>query len=305
MSARAKWMEMVVGDLPSVQNGTIDRQGGCINALPANVDDLHICGRDRGIDGQGGTLGSAGPLYLRTDPTTGKITTVTGDMNFDTADIPNQVARGNFEIIVLHEMGHVVGIGTLWNDNNLVDGNRNYLGTNAINVWKNDWGCDVDATPPVEKDLGVGSDGAHWDEKCLDRKIITGALNNPAPISTLTIASLEDIGYEVDYSVADEYNGTNTRDCCLSSSNLPSSEGPVVDTTPITPPLSDAGSAAAEAYGQEVLRENQRPDDLIQEEIMKENSLTYVGDRFVVVLYEEEERIYEVFVTNDELEPKL
>ena len=55
------------------------------------------------------------------------------------------------------------------------------------------------------------------------------------------------------------------------------------------------------------MRENQRPDDLIQEEIMKENSLTYVGDRFVVVLYEEEERIYEVFVTrsDDELEPKL
>jgi len=51
----------------------------------------------------------------------------------------------------------------LWNVNNLIDGNFNYLGENARRVWKEDWNCVSDA-PPIELDgePGDGSFGAHW-----------------------------------------------------------------------------------------------------------------------------------------------
>ena len=87
--ARNKWMEVITGDLPSYPLKSIPNdvywRGQCTNPLPSSIDDLHICGRDKYIDGQGDDIngdifGSAGPLWTRTDPTTGKVTTVTGDM---------------------------------------------------------------------------------------------------------------------------------------------------------------------------------------------------------------------------------
>jgi hypothetical protein len=82
VEARCKWMEVVVGDLSSRPSSilTSGARGDCANTLPSSIDDLHICGRDEPIDGEGKTLGSARPLFTRVDPTTGKHTTVTGQM---------------------------------------------------------------------------------------------------------------------------------------------------------------------------------------------------------------------------------
>ena len=60
-------------------------------------------------------------------------------------------------------MGHVIGIGTLWDNNDLITGNLVYTGANAKSVWTQDWGC-VDDSPPIEKDGGPGTRGGHWDE---------------------------------------------------------------------------------------------------------------------------------------------
>lgn len=252
------------------------------------MDDLHICGRDVTIDGVGGVLGSAGPVYIRTGGE--KITTITGVMQFDILDIPWLVAQGTWEDVILHEMGHVIGIGTLWGYIGLVDGALNYLGANAINIW-NSWGCV--GTPPVETDGGPGTAGGHWDEDCLINEFMTGFINAPPnPISTLTIASVEDIGYEVNYATADEYNGGDTT-CCASGSPALAPE------TTNKPELSDAGRAEAIAYGKQLLSQNQRPPPAEGTEGgHDENGPVYVGDRFVVILYMERENIYDVFVNN-------
>ena len=76
---------MITGDLSSTPASNDDRvRGGCANTLPSSIDDLHICGRDELIDGPGtdggNTLGFAGPILFRTDPTTNKVTTVAGRM---------------------------------------------------------------------------------------------------------------------------------------------------------------------------------------------------------------------------------
>ncbi|CAM9399041.1 unnamed protein product, partial [Laminaria digitata] len=60
------------------------------------------------IDGIGGILGSAGPGHIwascRTIP-------LTGTMTFDIDDIASMEEDGTFEGVILHEMGHVIGVG--------------------------------------------------------------------------------------------------------------------------------------------------------------------------------------------------
>ena len=187
--------------------------------------------------------------------------------------------------LILHEMGHIIGIGTLWDNNNLLDTNNDYrVDTRATNVWRNDWGCV--GTPPVEKDFGSGTALGHWDEECLGKELMTGFVAPDPSFSRLTIASVEDIGYVVNYNAANAFDGRNTT-CCnarpLSAHN--------------TPVLSDAGMDDAVAYGQKILSENQLPDDvaLLLEE--NDSGLSYVGDIMGVVLYIEDGIIFEVFVT--------
>ena len=119
---------------------------------------------------------------------------------------------------------------------------------------------------------------------------MTGFVDRNMPISKLTIASLEDIGYTVDYSAADEYDGNDTVCCNPSIHFLPS--------TPSKPPLSDLGKDTAVAYGREVLSENQRPPSIFDED-KDDDTIVYVGDLFVIVLFEEDGIIYDVFVTKE------
>ena len=178
-------------------------------------------------------------------------------------------------------MGHIIGIG-FWD----LDNNTKYrVNTRATDVWTKDWGCV--GTPPIEK----GDDpGGHWDEECLGNELMTGALNpGTNPFSRLSIASVEDLGYLVNYNAANVFDGRNTT-CC--SGTAPSTQS--------KPTLSDAGRDDAFAYGQNILRENQLSDEvalLLEED---DSGLMYVGDKMVVVLYIEDGIIFEVFVTNHE-----
>lgn len=178
-----------------------------------------------------------------------------------------------------------MGIGTLWRLNDLVDDELNYLGEEAKTVWANDWGCQTDA-PPVEKDGGSGTRGGHWDDACLRDELMTGYLgggDGPRPISKLTIASLEDIGYQVNYTAAEEYDGFDTTCCFPTESSLP----------PPNESLSEEGLDAAIAFGQQILQESAGPEQEL------DDGLIYVGDAMVTVLFEEGGNIYDVHVTSE------
>ena len=60
------------------------------------------------IDGVGGVLGSAGADNVWSSC---KTISLTGQMRFDIADIADLEADGTFEGVILHEMGHVIGVG--------------------------------------------------------------------------------------------------------------------------------------------------------------------------------------------------
>lgn len=60
------------------------------------------------IDGVGGILGSAGPTGVWQEfPGI----SYSGQMEFDLADMQSMEDNGSFKGVILHEMGHVIGVG--------------------------------------------------------------------------------------------------------------------------------------------------------------------------------------------------
>src|SRR5690606_24325709 len=62
------------------------------------------------IDGPSKVLGRAGPCLLRGSDGSPAF----GGMTLDTDDLAVLETHGYLEGVVLHEMGHVLGIGTVW-----------------------------------------------------------------------------------------------------------------------------------------------------------------------------------------------
>src|SRR5262245_34267378 len=108
-AAADRWTRMIVGDLPSV---VVDGEV---------VDDVLILAQGSAIDGPGEILGQAGPTHLR-PRNAGKAAFIPakGTMQFDTADLAEMDADGTLNDVITHEMGHVLGIGTIWSHKSLL-----------------------------------------------------------------------------------------------------------------------------------------------------------------------------------------
>lgn len=177
------------------------------------------------IDNQGGILGSAGP-------TNGFVTanylyTSQGSMTFDTSDIGTTLSNAAFENVVLHEMGHVLGIGTLWSASSATGGSvtgrqelyvnnsGQYTGAFGVAAYNAEFG-QAGAFVPVELGGGPGTANGHWNEvnggagntgivssiepapfNDFKYELMTGWLNAPTFMSSLTIDGMQDLGYDV------------------------------------------------------------------------------------------------------------
>jgi Leishmanolysin len=173
---------------------------------PAVIDDLYICASYQKIDGLGHVLGFGGPRYVRTGPANIGLP-ITGQMTFDLADLSTLQAGGQFGDTILHEIGHVLGFGTLWQQQGVagpVAANCPYTGTHANAEYQAISGC---AVVPTETDGPSGTRCSHWDEQCLVNELMTGNLTQgvKSPLSRITIGSMQDLGYTVSYSTADSY----------------------------------------------------------------------------------------------------
>jgi Leishmanolysin len=197
-SAADRWTKVIVGDLPSVM------VGGEL------IDDLLIEAQGVPIDGAGGILGQAGPTNLRpASAGASAFLPAKGIMSFDTADLAQMQRDGTLLDVITHEMGHVIGIGTVWDLKGLLAGagtsNPTFTGTGA----KREYGVLKRTKPlpvPVENSGGPGTRDGHWRESVFRTELMSGfiaAANNP--LSKMTAASLSDLGYTVDMSAAESY----------------------------------------------------------------------------------------------------
>jgi len=197
--AAEQWEEVIAGDLPDVL------VGGEV------VDDLVIFASGDALDGPDGFLGVAAPTVPR-PAGLGEASglPVVGEMVFDTADLAALEESGGLVDTVTHEMGHVLGVGTLWAERGLMVGQGTalplYVGPAGAAEFGRLAGLDEPAAPPLESGGGPGTREVHWSEAVLGNELMTGALDAEAnPLSRLTVASLEDLGYAVDYEGADEF----------------------------------------------------------------------------------------------------
>lgn len=206
--AAARWSSILLGDLEPVPFTPDDNMNSCGGQpLDETIDDLLIFARIQRIDGPGGILGQARPCYVRT----GSFHTIVGYMEFDADDAVALETSGNFDNVVLHEMGHVIGIGSLWSFQglaaDLTTGDPYFVGPSAQMAFAAALTTYLGQAVPIENTGGAGTRGGHWRESVLANELMTGFLNTGVnPLSAITTASLRDQGYLVSDAAADPFS---------------------------------------------------------------------------------------------------
>ena len=162
-----------------------------------------------------------------------------GAMEFDEADLARVEEEGDLEELILHEMGHTLGVGTAWGRHELLENptllfggwlhspgrDAHFVGPLAAAAFDEAGGdayTDGEKVP-VENCLGRGSGDGHWrqsywsedlpESNCRGGEVLLGGelmsplntLGVPEPLSKITIQSLADLGYTVDVGEAAPY----------------------------------------------------------------------------------------------------
>lgn len=217
-NAKARVEAIITGDIPDVTSGSWDVSlcgvsGGGV--LPLPIDDIIIYAAADSIDGAGKVLGNAGPCFIRSN---GRAPLV-GIMRFDTADVRGLITDGRINDVILHEMMHTLGVGTMWGGTGLTKNTGTdstaYLGANAVSGCQYHGGIIGCATSvPLEANGGGGTRDMHWRDTTsatgigFYTELMTGYVSRagtPNPLSRITIGALADLGYRVDYTRADSY----------------------------------------------------------------------------------------------------
>ena len=217
-NAAARWESLVTGDLSPVPYVGTPGCSADVPSLNETIDDLVIYLEFVPIDGPSGVLGSAGPCLIRGS---GNLPLL-GGMRFDTADLANLEAQGRLEDVIVHEMGHVLGIGTLWSLFGLLNDptspspaviNDTWFSGTAATAAFNAIGGDGytgGAIVPLENDNVIFEEGSlngHWRESVFSNELMTPAIGFGAnPLSVVSTESLADLGYAVSSSGADPFS---------------------------------------------------------------------------------------------------
>lgn len=227
-SARTKWQAVVTGELSSF---VLNNNSQCGATLNETVDDLLILVELDSIDGPGQVLGSAGPCLIRGSNNL----TIVGQMTFDTADVAARINDGSFTDIVLHEMGHVLGIGSLWQNpfafvSSPCTTNPRYTGAQAIAAYTGTNGGGSATSIPLENfatgGCPNGTRDSHWRETVFGDELMTGFISGSTrPMSLTTIRALADLGYTVDNTQAAPFTVPNPNGAL----RAPTPSGPMID----------------------------------------------------------------------------
>ena len=228
--AARRWMSVVVGDLPDHEfaEGYSRTCGGRPYEIPAGerIDDLRIYVSSS--VGSTFAIGEGAPHVLGESSRLPAV----GCMSVR-LDAPSYI----FEI-ALHEVGHVLGFGTLWDDFGFIhdlsysdpNADTHFNGPKAIAAFDEAGGLDYEGKKvPIQK-----RDGAHWRINGVSGDImLPGRIGGEGALTTITVQSLADMGYVVDVTEADQHS---LNDAPISvGSAVPfhplDQQGSIIDTT--------------------------------------------------------------------------
>jgi len=216
---------VIVGKLPTVRlTRDLESEGEVLVRSGTVIDNLLIVARGIPIDDDDvapddNTLAQAERLWVRPDGSgDGAGLPAASLMELDTADLESMESDGSLADVIAHEMGHAIGIGEIWQDKGLLrdagTSNPTFTGPKAMEEYAALRGTNRQEPVPVdgtEEDEGDeededGTADSHWRTSVFGDELMTGSGGSPSPMSRLTVASLADLGYQVDLEAADPYD---------------------------------------------------------------------------------------------------
>jgi hypothetical protein len=222
--AAARWSQIIVGDLPGV---TTD-DGIFIDDLRFEIQ-MGLLGA--GPNGPAGALANAMPTQFRDGRDGLPYEAITG-INPFFATFATAAQRAALLETLIHEIGHGLGFtrfATVFS--RYIDEIAEvFTGPNAVREYNSIFQV---SAPGVPLQPGVLS---HWDEAIFQNEIMTpNAGPGRSVLSRITVAALDDMGYEVNYAAADRYSPPPRPRAELP--NLPEAPGGQVSDLP--PPMTD------------------------------------------------------------------
>ena len=190
--AAARWSDVIVGDLPPVNDPDV----GLVDDIRITVG-MGLLGDANGTDGTASTLANAAPLRYRTDASRLPWLSIAG---IDPADASRPELRG----ILLHEFGHALGFTPGAEVFSRYVSDTGFTGPHAVQAYRDIYGNSATSVP-LETGGGTGTVGAHWSETIFGSELMTGYSASMMQLSRVTVGAMEDLGYAVNYAVADPF----------------------------------------------------------------------------------------------------
>lgn len=152
------------------------------------------------------------------------------------------------------------------------------LNSAASHAWRNLTGCGPEHAVPIENFGDRGTVCSHFEEACLRTELMTGFIRSiELPLSIITVGAMEDLGYTVDYTAADNF----TNFACACESATPNNNN--VRRRSLR---NDSGYEFALRYGMEYLQ-NQTITVVDESTRLVENEdgVEFCGDEYVSIIY--------------------
>jgi Leishmanolysin len=159
------------------------------------------------IDGPGTALALTSVCMLSSRDTL----PILSKMVFDRADLDSMDASGTLQGVVMHEMGHTLGFhpGTYVTKGLSGGGTSDpfFSGVTARSEFAKHGAWYTGVTVPLEDARGLGPMDPHWRVSVFGDELMISFVGRglKSPLSSITLGFFQDIGYNVDFSVADPY----------------------------------------------------------------------------------------------------
>lgn len=199
-AAANRWEEIIIADLPGTIKYTPDMSCGRGSLAGDNVeiDDLLIMAHIGRLGDH--VLGTTKICYVARvgDYTFPRVSAMILDI-----DEIERIAQGQLFFVILHEMGHALGIGAIdsWR-NKLVQPNGRRLRFNGENARAGSALMGINEYPAVDEQYRTG---AHLAEDVYPDALMSPVFTAHQILSQIESGILQDLGYTVNHSAADSY----------------------------------------------------------------------------------------------------
>lgn len=250
-NAAEVWESIIAAGVPDLDfsEGPLPA-GACGSASPAIndvVDDIRIFVSIDSIDGERGVLGRSTPCHVRVSNFLDRTFSVlTGRFELDEADMERLDDLGLLDETVVHEIAHVLGFGTIWDDHGLLVNpsgvnpvaDTHFDGQFAVAAFDAAGGRSYTggAKVPVQGGGEPGVSDGHWRLSVFGTELMTPFISQSgSALSAITIESFADLGLAVNLDEAESYDLPGSEAAAMARM-----KGPAIDLsgdilyTPIT-----------------------------------------------------------------------